>query len=505
MMIPSRGLQCSIHSTRISRRKLQLASRKFSTTPISVTLRRVSQKPSQLSWRPDPLARRPALYSITSARFKSTLPPNPNPATDTVHSTATNVAPPEPFIPSSLDAATEISAVPAHIGYLKELGLDFGWGPTAFVEWLLEHIHVWTGTPWWASIVIAAVTVRVALLKPYIGAADTSARLASIKHLAAPITGKMTALSRAGDRSGAMMARAELKALYAKSGVKPYKAFVPLVQVFLGYGSFRLMRAMASLPVPGLENGGFAWFPDLTVTDPFYIMPLATGTLFLLVMKPLHPHKFRPSSKWQRVHGTDNISSAQKGGELGSSNLSPTVQKFLTYGFPTITVVFMSGWPATLQLSFFVSSIVSYLQATAFRNPAFRRWAGITPLPPKPASSEATTPTVSTKLNIAPSYQPPSTRSTSTSAASDKKPKGVIGGAVSEIQGMVTEARKSIDQFAGTAARKPGLRSPVDLKQAKASEDKRKQQLSAQRYTEEEERRERRRAKMAALQGRSKQ
>ncbi|KAI9863656.1 MAG: Mitochondrial inner membrane protein oxa1 [Trichoglossum hirsutum] len=478
MTIPSRGLQRSIHGIGIGQRRIQLASRGFSTTPVSTTPRRVSQKTSQLSRRPNPLTQRPTLYSIPSARFKSTLPPIASPTTDAVHSVTTDIVPPDPLIPSSLDAATEISAIPEHIGYLKELGLDFGWGPTAFVEWLLEHIHVWSGTPWWASIVIAAVTVRVALLKPYIGAADTSARLASIKHLATPITEKMTASSRAGDRSGAMMARAELKALYAKSGIKTYKAFVPLVQVFLGYGSFRLMRAMANLPVPGLENGGVAWFPDLTTTDPFYIMPLATGAMFLLVMK--------------------------KGGELGTSNLSPTVQKFLTYGFPTMTVVFMSGWPATLQLSFFVSSIISYLQATAFRNPAFRRWAGIAPLPPKPASSGAATPTISTKLNIAPSYQPPSARSIPPSAAPAKKPKGVIGGAVAEIQGMVTEARKSIDQFAGTAARKPGLSSPVDLKQAKASEEKRKRLLSAQRYAEEEERRERRRAKVASLQGRNK-
>jgi hypothetical protein len=75
---------------------------------------------------------------------------------------------------------------------------------------------------------------------------------------------------------------------------------------------------------------------------------------------------------------------------------------------------------------------------------------------------------------------------------------------MAEMQGMMTEAKKSIDQFAGTAARKPGLRSPVDLKQAKASEEKRKKVLSAQKYAEEEERREKRRAKLEALQGRKK-
>jgi hypothetical protein len=169
----------------------------------------------------------------------------------------------------------------------------------------------------------------------------------------------------------------------------------------------------------------------------------------------------------------------------------------------------MSAWPATLQLSFFVSSILSLIQATIFKNPAFRRWAGIAPLPPRPASSDEATPAISTRLNIAPNYQPPSARQALTSAtpavAPSEKHKGIIGGAVAEVRGMVTEAKKSIDQFAGTAARKPGLRSPADLKQAKAAEARRREMLSAQRYAEEEERRAERRAKMAALKGRKKQ
>ncbi|KAI9777263.1 MAG: Mitochondrial inner membrane protein oxa1 [Geoglossum umbratile] len=477
-MIPSRGLRWSIHVASVGRRNLQSASRGYSTAPISTARRWASQKDLQPLRRPALPARSPTLYSKPVVRFNSTLL-----RSEAVSSNAADIAPSDAITPSPLDAATELSAIPERIGYLKELGLDFGWGPTAFVEWLVEHIHVWCGTPWWATIMIAALAVRVALFKPYMGAADASARMASIKHLTEPVTKRMSNASRAGDRTAAMMARAELKEIYAKAGVKAYKAFVPLVQVFLGYGSFRLMRAMANLPVPGLESGGVAWFLDLTVTDPFFIMPLATGATFMLVMK--------------------------KGGELGTSNLSPVLQKFLTYGLPTLTVAFMSAWPATLQLSFFVSSILSLIQATLFRNPAFRRWAGIVPLPPRPVSSDGATPSISARLNIAPSYQPPSARPTPTSANStvtpSEKRKGLIGGAVAEVRGMVTEAKKSIDQFAGTAANKPGLRSPADLKQAKAAEAKRKEMLSAQRYAEEEERKERRRAKMDAVRGRKKQ
>jgi YidC/Oxa1 family membrane protein insertase len=34
---------------------------------------------------------------------------------------------------------------------------------------------------------------------------------------------------------------------------------------------------MTGLPVPGFETGGMAWFTDLTVADPYYILPVASS------------------------------------------------------------------------------------------------------------------------------------------------------------------------------------------------------------------------------------
>lgn len=153
------------------------------------------------------------------------------------------------------------------------------------METLLEHIHIYTGTPWWGSILLTALVVRLALFKPYLGAADVSARAASIQPITAPIREKMMAAQRAGDQQGMLLARQELLAMHKRAGIKMYKAFTPLFQVFLGFGTFRLFRGMASLPVPGLETGGLLWLKDLTVQDPYYILPLATAGAFYLVMR----------------------------------------------------------------------------------------------------------------------------------------------------------------------------------------------------------------------------
>jgi len=41
---------------------------------------------------------------------------------------------------------------------------------------------------------------------------------------------------------------------------------------------------MANLPVESLKDGGFLWLKDLTVYDPYYIMPILTSvTMFITI------------------------------------------------------------------------------------------------------------------------------------------------------------------------------------------------------------------------------
>jgi len=45
------------------------------------------------------------------------------------------------------------------------------------------------------------------------------------------------------------------------------------LSVFIG------LRQMANLPVESMRTGGTAWFTDLTVPDPYFILPLMTITM----------------------------------------------------------------------------------------------------------------------------------------------------------------------------------------------------------------------------------
>jgi YidC/Oxa1 family membrane protein insertase len=222
-------------------------------------------------------------------RFASTTPISTSLAASTPSDTlSSSTAPPPEVSTSSLDDATDFSSgflqdIPEHIGYLKSLGLDYGRGPTACMEWLLEHVHVYAGTPWWVSIALSAVVVRAVLFKPYIDAADNASRLQVVKPLTDPLTRKMR--DAKGDTAKVLEIRREIQIINRRAGIKIWKTFVPMSQAFAGYGMFVLLRAMAKVPVPGLESGGILWFYNLTVPDPYFIIPVATAFLLHRLIK----------------------------------------------------------------------------------------------------------------------------------------------------------------------------------------------------------------------------
>lgn len=51
------------------------------------------------------------------------------------------------------------------------------------------------------------------------------------------------------------------------------------LSVFVG------VRQMANLPVESMKEGGILWFTDLTVPDPFWLLPLLTSATFLATIE----------------------------------------------------------------------------------------------------------------------------------------------------------------------------------------------------------------------------
>ncbi|KKK22306.1 hypothetical protein ARAM_006938 [Aspergillus rambellii] len=349
--LKGRGVMPAIARQRLaafSRSSRSMSSFRPQSSPLPVRYGRLTQTlAGKMTWRPAS-----AIPGVSATRCNSTATSSASassavPAVEAA-SSANAAAPVEVSDLAEID----ITAIPEQIGYLKQLGLDYGWGPSSMIEYFVEHFHIWGGLPWWASIVATGVLVRLALLGPMFGAADTATKINNIKHISTPIRTRMMHHARESNQIEMNKARVEMQKLHQDHGVKPWKSFVPLIQIPFGFGCYRVVKGMASLPVPGLAVEHVAWIQDLTVSDPYYILPAATSLFMYLSFK--------------------------KGGESGTNEFTKTsLGKMFLYGLPSMSFAFMSFFPSALQIYFATTGLFALGQSYLINSPAFRRVAGI--------------------------------------------------------------------------------------------------------------------------------
>ncbi|KAK3639179.1 hypothetical protein LTR56_008770 [Elasticomyces elasticus] len=262
-------------------------------------------------------------------------------------------------------SAYDISQIPEKIGYLHEIGLNWWYGPTSTLEYILEHIHIYSGMPWWGSMACTAVLVRCVLFPFYLRSSDSMARQAALVSITKPIQDLMTQAQRNKDTQAMQMHWLQLAAVRKRAGIKLTSQFAPMIlQGILGFCGFKLIRAMAALPVPAFRDGGFLWLTDLTVPDPYGILPICmAGAIHLLV---------------------------RLGGESGASPsgaMPAGMQTFMLYGMPGIVMLIMAWQPGALVWWFTVNGALGMVQALALQRAGVRRFFGLAPLY-RPAKSE---------------------------------------------------------------------------------------------------------------------
>lgn len=260
--------------------------------------------------------------------------------------------PPPVRLPADFDPTQLID----HVGQLKELGLDYGWGITAMLETALENIYLTTGWGWAGSIIASCFGVRALIFFLQVKNSDKMAVMASLRPVTQPIQDKLDAALARGDN-----AQANILRLQQQEIMKPYMSGMAsaggfmLAQAWLGFSAFRLLRALGELPVPGMAHDGYLWFTNLTVGDPYYLLPLATSGLMYTVLK--------------------------LGGEAGINNDALTSRKWVIPAMSGFFGIVSAFQPAGVQLYFLTSTAIGGLTGWLLRRNGFRRLVRIRPIP----------------------------------------------------------------------------------------------------------------------------
>ena len=191
--------------------------------------------------------------------------------------------PPVSTASSFVDPTTPIS----YWGNLKDLGLDYGWGPSAFYESLMEVIYINTEMGWAATIVASALALRVSLFFTFQRwASDSNAKMVAMKPILQPLQSQMEEAKRQGDEEKSQMLKLKQQGIMKDVGVDIWKQVgAGVAQGVFGYGAWRAIGGLSKLPAPGMSTDGWAWFTDLTVADPYYLLPVMTGGVLFVLMK----------------------------------------------------------------------------------------------------------------------------------------------------------------------------------------------------------------------------
>ncbi|KAL9037563.1 MAG: hypothetical protein Q9180_003646 [Flavoplaca navasiana] len=252
----------------------------------------------------------------------------------------------------------------------------------------------------------------------------------------------------AQDMPEVMRQAQEMKAIYSVAGIKIWRNFLPFLSIPMGYGFFRLTRNMAALPTPGLDEGGALWFTDLTLSDPFFLLPMATGVATFYMFKA--------------------------GGELGSTAaVNPTMMRTFQWGLPIMSTMFMSFWPAALQLGFFTTSAMALTQAHLFKQAWFRNLCRIHPLPPKERPAIETTTKSGYKGMVVP------TTAREVPQGPEVSQGGVFSNARSRFKTTVSDLAERGQKLVQSKMDndKGSRRSAAEISQAKRYDEKRRKEI----------------------------
>lgn len=255
---------------------------------------------------------------------------------------------------SAFQPATE-----EHIGYLHSLGLDYGYGPTSMVQWLLEHIHVYSGLPWWGSLITTSIFIRLCFIPLTMKMSDGQARMATIKPILDPLNKRLAETMRTRDALAMAQVRQEMNIIRRRSGFSMKWMGITMVgNMVFAICSFKLLRAMAALPVPGFLDGGAFWFQDLTLVDPYYIIPGIMALGFHLSVR----------------------FGAETGGIDPYAN-QPGLRTLMMYVLPCIIGVSMAWFSAALTIWMAAGGLVSIFVGRALQSSNMRERLGLFPLP----------------------------------------------------------------------------------------------------------------------------
>lgn len=234
---------------------------------------------------------------------------------------------------------------------LTSLGLG-GWSPSGLLQHLLDSTQYLTNLPWWATIVLVTCGIRLALAPLLVYVQGNSIRLSNIQPQMQGMLADLEYAKSTGNQQEMQRSAVQVRKLLSDNNCSPFRSLLlPAVQMPVFLSFYFALDGLAKAKLPALTTGGFGWVQDLTLADPYYVLPITSSLMTLLVL--------------------------ETGAETGTTAMNQTSQarlvKNILRGVTVLAAWFVSGFPSAVLLYWTTTNTFSLLQLLALRTRFMKR------------------------------------------------------------------------------------------------------------------------------------
>lgn len=167
----------------------------------------------------------------------------------------------------------------ADLNFIQVLVFPYTYAIMYYMDFLLDYM------PWWMAIVSTVTTFRLLFFPFTVQQNIIGIKTNNILPETQKIQTKMNEAFAEGDSNSAAIERAKMKDLFNEHGLSMSARLRPMfVQMPAQLTTFFLLKNLAYYPSATMATGGALWFNNLTLADPYYILPtLASASTFILI------------------------------------------------------------------------------------------------------------------------------------------------------------------------------------------------------------------------------
>lgn len=153
--------------------------------------------------------------------------------------------------------------------------------PATFTAHMLETIHSVSGLSWPGAIVAFTIGMRTLLFPTFLKQTKATITASNLKDQVAVYQTRIEALKANNQMDEARKELQEMYMFLKKNNAHPVRTILlSLVPAPIFMSTFFALRNMSNQPITSFLDGGVAWFTNLSIPDPLYILPvLSTLTL----------------------------------------------------------------------------------------------------------------------------------------------------------------------------------------------------------------------------------